>query len=115
MDLGIRSTVIDGVPVLSLDGEADLASLPQLHDQTRRFVTEHPGRQVVVDLDGLGYLDPVAVGVLVGARLQARATGGDVELICTNPSVTAVFTGSGLNAAFALHGSVADAVRSRAP
>jgi anti-anti-sigma factor len=114
MDLGIRSTVIEGVPVLSLDGEADLASLPQLHDQVRRFVSEHPGRRVVLDLDGLGHLDPVTVGVLVGARLQARATGGEVELVCTSPSVMPVFTGSGLDAAFTLHPSVADAARSSA-
>jgi anti-sigma B factor antagonist len=115
MDLVIRSTVIEGVPVLSLDGEADLASLPQLHEQVRRFVSEHPGRQVVLDLDGLGYLDPVTVGVLVGARLQARAGGGDVELVCTSPSVASVFTGSGLDAAFALHHSVAEAASSGAP
>jgi anti-anti-sigma factor len=115
MDLGIRSTLIEGVPVLTLDGEADLASLPQLHEQVRRFVSEHPGRHLVIDLDGLGYLDPVTVGVLVGARLQARAAGGEIELVCTSPSVATVFTGSGLDAAFALHHSVADAARSGAP
>ena len=115
MDLGIRSTVIDGVPVLSLDGEADLASLPRLHDQVRRFVGEHAGRHLVVDLDGLGHLDPVTVGVLVGARLQARVGGGDIQLVCTSPSVAAVFTGSGLDAAFMLHHSVAEAARPDAP
>jgi anti-sigma B factor antagonist len=55
------------------------------------------------------------VGVLVGARLQARAGGGDVELVCTSPSVASVFTGSGLDAAFALHHSVAEAASSGAP
>ena len=115
MDLGIRSAIIEGVPVLSLDGEADLASLPRLHDQVRRFISEHPGRHVVVDLDGLGYLDPVSVGVLVGARLQARASGGDLQLVCTSTSVATVFTGSGLDAAFMLHHSVAEAARSSAP
>ena len=115
MDLGIRSTVIEGVPVLCLDGEADLASLPRLHEQVRRFVRENPGRHVVVDLDGLGHLDPVTVGVLVGARLQARAGGGDLQLVCTSPPVAAVFTGSGLDSSFVLHHSVADAAVPDAP
>ena len=115
MDLGIRSTVIEGVPELCLDGEADLASLPRLHEQVRRFVRENPGRHVVVDLDGLGHLDPVTVGVLVGARLQARAGGGELQLVCSSPPVAAVFTGSGLDAAFVLHRSVADAVGPDAP
>jgi anti-sigma B factor antagonist len=114
MDLGIRSTVIEGVPVLNLDGEADLASLPQLYEHVRRFVSGHPGRRVVVDLDGLGYLDPVTVGVLVGARLQARASGGDVQLVCTSPSVARVFTESDLDATFALHPTVSEAARSSA-
>jgi anti-anti-sigma factor len=78
-------------------------------------VAEHPGQHLVVDLDGLAYLDPVTIGVFVGARLQARSTGGDIELVCTSPSVATVFTGSGLDAVFALHLSVADAARSAAP
>ena len=103
MDLGIRSTVIEGVPVLSLDGEADLASLPQLYEQVRRFVSEHRGQQVVVDLDGVGYLDPVTVGVLVGGACRPAPPGARSTSSVPSPSVAAVFTGSGLDAAFALH------------
>ena len=67
MDLSATDDVIDGTPVLSLLGEADLATLPTLLERVNRFVAEHPGHRVLLDLDGLGSMAPVAVGVLVGA------------------------------------------------
>jgi len=49
---------------------------------------------------------PVAVGVLVGARLTLRGSGGDLDLVCTQPGVAALFTRSGLDATFPLYPSV---------
>ena len=106
MGLSANADVIDGTPVLSLLGEADLATLPTLLDRVNRFVAEHPGRRVLLDLDGLGSLAPVAIGVLVGARLTLRGGGGDLDLVCTQPSVVALFTRSGLDATFPLYPSV---------
>ena len=65
---------------------------------------------MIIDLDGLALLEPVALGVLIGARLQLRAGGGDVALVCTSPGVSAVFVGSGLDATFTLHPSIAAAI-----
>ena len=48
----------------------------------------------------------MAIGVLVGARLTLRGGGGDLDLVCTQPSVVALFTRSGLDATFPLYPSV---------
>jgi anti-anti-sigma factor len=106
MDLSATDDVIDGTPVLSLLGEADLATLPSLLERVNRFVAQHPGRRVLLDLDGLGSMEPVAVGVLVGARLTLRGSGGDLDLVCTRPGVVALFTRSGLDMTFPLYPSV---------
>jgi anti-anti-sigma factor len=113
MDLSVTEDVIDGTPVLSLLGEADLASLPTLLERVNRFVAEHPGQHVLIDLDGLGSMTPVAVGVLVGGRLALRAKGGDLDVVCTQPGVAALFLRSGLDTTFPLYPSVraADAGR----
>jgi len=113
MDLSATEDVIDGTPVLSLLGEADLASLPTLLGRVNRFAAEHPGQRALVDLDGLGSLAPVAVGVLVGARLALRANGGDLDLVCTQPGVAALFLRSGLDTTFPLSPSVRAAARGR--
>jgi len=106
MDLGFSDHAVDGIPVLSLLGDADLATLPRLLDRVNRFAVEHPGCRAVIDLDGLGSMDPVVVGVFVRARLALRSTGGELDLVCTNPAVTAVFVRSGLDTTFTLHRSV---------
>ena len=70
MDLSATDHIIDGTPVLSLLGEADLATLPSLLERVNRFVGEHPGHRVLLDLDGLGSMAPVAVErARRGARL----------------------------------------------
>jgi anti-anti-sigma factor len=106
MDLSATNDVIDGTPVLSLFGEADLATLPSLLERVNRFVAEHPGQRVLLDLDGLGSMAPIAVGVLVGARLTLRGSGGDLDLVCAQPGVMALFTRSGLDTTFPLYPSV---------
>jgi anti-anti-sigma factor len=113
MDLSTTEDVIDGTPVISLLGEADLASLPTLLDRVNRFVEVHPGQRVLVDLDGLGSMTPIAVGVLVGARLALRATGGDLDVVCAQPGVAALFLRSGLDTTFPLYPSVRAAAADR--
>lgn len=106
MDLGFSDHVLDGVPVLSLLGDADLATLPRLLERVNRFAVEHPGCRAVIDLDGLDSMDPVVAGVFVRARLALRSAGGELDLVCTNPTVASVFVRSGLDATFTLHRSV---------
>ena len=45
----------------------------------------HPGQTVVVDLDGVTFLDSIGLGVLVGGLRRVRAGGGDVVLVCSTP------------------------------
>ena len=110
MDLGFSDLVLDGIPVLSLLGDADLATLPRLLERVNRFAVEHPGCRAVIDLDGLDSMDAVVAGVFVRARLALRSAGGELDLVCTNPAVTSVFVRSGLDATFTLYRSVTAAV-----
>ena len=106
MDLGFRDQVIDGIPVLELHGDADLATLPRLVDRVQRFAAEHRDRLVVIDLDGLATMEPVAMGAFISARLILRSGGGDLEVVCTAPALTALFTRSGLDATFTPHATI---------
>ncbi len=109
MDLGFSEHDVDGIAVLALAGDADLATLPRLLERVYRFASEHQGQHVLIDLDDLGAMEPVAAGVLVGARLHLRAGGGELDLVCTNPAVASVFVRSGLDATFTLHRSISAA------
>jgi anti-anti-sigma factor len=113
MDLGFTEKTVGPAPVLELRGDADLSTLPLLHERVSRFAVEQRGHHAIIDLDGLGSLDPVAIGVLIGARLQLRASGGELDLVCTAPALVALFEASGLDAAFPLHATAAAAAQAR--
>ncbi len=76
-------------PVLAIDGIADLAAAPLLHDRLQRAVAEHAGAVLVVDLDGVSALDDVVLGLLLGAAATAREQGGDLVVVCRASRVRA--------------------------
>lgn len=109
MDLGLDVTQRDGWAVLAVSGEVDVATAPRLRERLVGLVSE--GRhQIVVDLEGVDFLDSTGLGVLVGALKRVRTHGGDLALVCTQPRVLKVFEITGLTKVFPMHASVDEAV-----
>ncbi|MFZ4719336.1 MAG: STAS domain-containing protein [Ilumatobacteraceae bacterium] len=92
MELACRATELAGQPLLQVQGEVDLATLPAFRDHLARLVTAHPGITVFVDLDGTTALDDSGIGMLLGAAGRARMAGGDLEVVCTDPRLLERFT-----------------------
>ena len=84
MNLSTSTIVVADDAVISLSGEVDLATLPLLHDALTKALTHHPGRTIVIDLDGVTVLEDVALGTLLGAAGSARQTGADLVVICNS-------------------------------
>jgi anti-sigma B factor antagonist len=102
VDLHGSVEVVGTVPVLSLTGSVDLATVAVLRDLLLRLATEHPGQRVAVDLDGVDTLDDTGLGVLLGVAGRARQNGGDVMIVCRNAHVRERFTLTGLDRAVAV-------------
>jgi anti-sigma B factor antagonist len=100
----------DGIVVLSVGGEVDLASVPRLRDRLVRLTTEHPGRPAIVDLDGVTFVDSAGLGVLVGGQRRARAHGGELHLVISQPRLLDVFTSTHLDAVFPIHATLSEAL-----
>jgi anti-sigma B factor antagonist len=95
---------IEGLPVVILAGEIDLAVAPAL----RQSLTElwNAGHSdIFVDLLDVTFLDSIALGVLVGALEQCRAAGGDLHLVLTEPRILRVLEITGLANIFTTHSS----------
>jgi len=73
--LQIRVARVDEAPVVMLTGEVDLSTVGQL-----AAALEPLDGHVVVDLDGLSFLDCMGIGNLVAARNRLVADGGDLHL-----------------------------------
>jgi anti-anti-sigma factor len=82
------STVGDAV-VIAVDGVVDLAGVGILHGDLTQAIRRHPGETLIVDLDGVESIDDAGLGVLMGAAAAARATGGDLRVVCNRPALRA--------------------------
>jgi anti-sigma B factor antagonist len=111
MDLRLGVTERDGVVVLAASGEIDVSSAPNLRQQRVEISAGAPER-VVVDLEGVDFLDSTGLGVLVSGLKRFRTGGGDLLLVCTRPRILKVFEITGLTEVFAIHATVDDAVAS---
>ena len=107
MDLVVRQEDHGGVPVVSFAGELDLTTVPRARDALVQVATLHPGQTVVVDLDGVSFLDSVGLGVLVGGLRRLRTTDGDLVLVCTTPRLLDLFNLTRLDRVFEIYPTVA--------
>jgi anti-sigma B factor antagonist len=82
VELHLRTDTSGPLPVLVVDGEVDLATLPRLRNALVRLVVDHPGAVVAVDLTAVSAVDDCGLGVLMGAAAHARGAGGDLAIVC---------------------------------
>ena len=109
MDLGLQVTERDGAVVLHVTGDVDIATAPRLRE-CAVALTGEGHRHLVIDLDGVDFLDSTGLGVLVGGLKRLRSHDGDLTLVCTQPRILKVFEITGLTKVFSIHESVDAAV-----
>ena len=95
-------------PVVSVSGDVDLHSAPELRDRLAAIIDDQgavveEGAVVTVDLSETSFLDSMALGVLLGARKRLAASGGELELVVSNPDIRRVFEITMLDRVFTIH------------
>ena len=86
------SIIRDGLqPVLVFSGEIDLATVPECSDMLTKFVDDHAGSDLAVDMRQVSALDDTGVGVILGAAARARASGSHLALVIDDQHMRARF------------------------
>src|SRR5688572_1394472 len=109
MELGLDVTERNGYAILAVRGEVDVYTAPRLRERLVELVSQGQ-RQIVVDLEGVDFLDSTGLGVLVGGLKRLRSHDGDLSLVCTQHRILKVFEITGLTKVFSIHDSVDAAV-----
>lgn len=105
----VSRAVRDGIPVLTVRGEIDVSTAPELRERLLE-VAENGAPVVVVDLSDVSFVDSTALGVLVSGVKRFRSEGGDLRLVVTQPHISKVLEITGLNDVFAIYATADDAV-----
>ena len=101
-DLDARTSVI------SVQGELDLSTAPQLKWVLVDASAEGHNR-LIVELSQTSFMDSTALGVLVGVN-RGLGVDGSLTIVCASPSLLKVFELSGMDGVFAICATLDDAL-----
>ncbi|NUS73428.1 MAG: STAS domain-containing protein [Corynebacteriales bacterium] len=108
MELSLNTRQVGVYSVLEVGGEIDVYTAPALRDQLVELA-DSGASKIVVDLEGVEFLDSTGLGVLVGALKRAQASGGILRLVSSQERILKIFRITGLEQVFGIAASVQQA------
>jgi anti-sigma B factor antagonist len=112
VDLAISTSEQQGATIVVVGGEIDVYTAPLLRDALDQQVAA--GRaHIVVDLDGVDFMDSTGLGVLVGRLKLVRNNSGWMRVVCTRERILKVFRITGLDKVFTIVDTVEDALKAQ--
>ena len=105
MELSLATRTVADHTVLSVGGEVDVYTAPQLRERLFELI-DGGTRKVVVDLGRVDFLDSTGLGVLVGALRRLRAAGGVFGLVCSKEPLLKIFRITALDQVFPIYPSI---------
>jgi len=99
----------DGVFSVSVAGEVDLATAPELKEALGEVVNSGAGG-VLVDLSKASFIDSTTLGVLMGAVKRLRPSGGELVIACHDPNIRKIFEITLLDRVFKIYDTPGPAV-----
>ena len=109
MFLKVHTEVSGDVFVLRCDGRivfGDEGAV--LRDRVISLLSGTP--KIVVNLNGVDYIDSGGFGILVGLFISAKKRGGDLKLVSPNKRVTDVLRHTNLGTIFRVYGKDDEAI-----
>jgi anti-sigma B factor antagonist len=95
----IEEGVERGLPVITVAGEIDVATAPQLRETLHEVIARGQAT-VVLDLLAVTFLDSTALGVLVGGLKRCRELGGELHVVVSDARIRKIFEITGLTEVF---------------
>ena len=96
MDIKVNTRVLnDKAQAVEVQGEIDVYTSPRIKETINELI-EKGHYQLVINLEGVRYIDSTGLGVLIGALKKVREHNGRILLVCTNPQIKKIFNITGL-------------------
>ncbi len=102
---------MNGVVVISIIGELDMANAPRLRTELVRIIAAEVTPLVVLDLAGVDLLDATGLGVIFDGVKRSRLGGGDLALARAEPQVQRDLDLMRVSEILPLYESVDDAIQ----
>jgi len=96
LDIKVNTrTLRDGAQAVEIQGEIDVYTSPRVKETVNELI-EKGHYHLIINLEGVRYIDSTGLGVLIGALKKVREQSGRILLVCTNPQIKKIFNITGL-------------------
>ena len=109
VELTVTSRQEGARTVISVSGEIDVYTAPSLRERLNELVASGH-YDLVVDMEGVEFLDSTGLGVLVGGLKRVRSHDGTLRLVCAQEKILKVFRITGLTKVFPIHATLEEAL-----
>jgi len=110
VSLEVQSRPADnGVTVVAPTGRLDVAGAPALKDAISEVLKNGTPR-VVLDMEGISFVDSTGLGSVIAALKQIRSSQGDLRLAAPNQQVRVVLELTTLDRVFPYYSTVEEAL-----
>ncbi|MEN0019775.1 MAG: STAS domain-containing protein [Planctomycetota bacterium] len=106
--LSVTSELREGCSILKLAGDIDMSRSPVLREAIRNALESRPNR-LVIDLEGVDYMDSSGLATLVEAMKVTKKQKTTLVLCAMSDKVRAIFEIARLDSYFNIVASVDDA------
>lgn len=112
MDIKVNTRALENKAyAVEVQGEIDVYTSPRVKETINELI-DAGNYNMVVNLEGVRYIDSTGLGVLIGALKKVREKNGKIVLICTNPQIKKIFNITGLIKIFDIYKDEAEALGS---
>lgn len=111
LKLSVDQATLDAT-VIVLSGEIDVYTAPKLREKLISLI-EGGMYRLILDLEGVEFLDSAGLGVLIGGLKRVRAHGGSIDIVCTESRILRIFEITRLNNVFEIYDTADDALAAR--
>jgi anti-sigma B factor antagonist len=110
VNLALEEEELEGLHVIAVVGELDVATAPRLNKRVNVAVADGAGG-VLVDLCDVGFIDSMGLHVLIHALRQLTRRERRLMLVCPPGAVERALSQTGIRGMFEIFHTRADAVR----
>jgi len=110
MSLVVQTRQVDnGATVVAPTGRLDVAGAPALKDAISEALKNGQAK-VVIDMEGVSFVDSTGLGSVIAALKQIRSSQGDLRLAAPNQQVRVVLELTTLDRVFPYYSTVEEAL-----
>ncbi|NLU49503.1 MAG: anti-sigma F factor antagonist [Syntrophomonadaceae bacterium] len=89
--------VIKDTLMVKIDGDVDMLVAEQLRQEIDRVIRVKNIKNLILDMEGVTFMDSAGLGVVLGRYKKIAATGGNMYIVRAKPVVKNILELSGVN------------------